>query len=400
MSAACEQAERPASLYRRYRPRSFEELYGQNPTARILRRALQSGSVHHAYLFAGPHGTGKTSTARILAACLNCERAPTAKPCGLCESCLSLASGGSLDLAEIDAATHSGVDDARLLSEHSALLPMGGGHRVFILDEAHMLSRSAWNALLKTLEEPPAHTVFVLATTEPAKVPATIADRCHRLRFRAASAAQVAALLARVSAAEGIAISAEARAALAQVAAGSFREALSMLEQARHYAGERIALSDVRAVADLVQEGEIDAILAALSDGGDAKALHALSRALDDGSDPQALAGALEARLRALLSIQTLRRVPRDLSLGPEQDRRLQVQARALRRATVAHLLDLLAFARQAARAGADPRAQLELAIVKAAHPSLYAATEALLTRVVRLERASRARRDAAAPSR
>jgi DNA polymerase-3 subunit gamma/tau len=387
------------SLYLRHRPRTLDALIGQQAAARILRRALESASVHHAYLFAGAHGTGKTSAARILAAALNCAIAPHGEPCGRCDSCLSIASGSSLDVIEIDAATHSGVEDARALCERSALLPMAGKRKVYILDEAHMLSRSAWNALLKTLEEPAPDTVFVLATTEPQKVPATVVDRCHRLRFARASAAQVAALLDRVGAAEGIVLEGEARRALAQAAAGSFREALSLLEQARHYAGCRIELADVHAVCGLVAPRALDAILAAIAQGADASALEALMRSLEEGAEPPALAGALEARLRGLLAVQTLGRVPRDLSLGQEHDRALRSQARALKRATVTHLLDLLAGAREAARAGADPRAQLELAIVKAAHPSLYAAVEALLARIVRLERASRERGGAAAPS-
>src|SRR3954447_9349988 len=192
------------SLYRRHRPRTFADVVGQEQVVRTLSNAVQRGKVHHAYLFVGSRGTGKTSTAKILAACLNCEQGPTIEPCGVCESCVSIASATSLDVIEMDAASNNSVDDIRDLREAVAYAPVSGRSKVYILDEAHMLSTAAWNAFLKTLEEPPPRTIFVLATTEAQKVLPTVVDRCHRFDFTRPSIEQVATVLSRVVQAESI----------------------------------------------------------------------------------------------------------------------------------------------------------------------------------------------------
>jgi DNA polymerase III subunit gamma/tau len=193
------------SLYRRHRPGSFDEVVGQQHVVRTLRNAVEQGKVHHAYLFVGSRGTGKTSMAKILARSLNCERGgPTVTPCGECESCLTIAAGVSIDVIEMDAASNRSVDDVRDLRERVAYAPTGGRWKVYILDEAHMLTKEAWNAFLKTLEEPPPNTVFVLATTEAHKVMATIADRCQRFDFQRPSLEQISEVLNRVAATEGI----------------------------------------------------------------------------------------------------------------------------------------------------------------------------------------------------
>ena len=215
---------------------------------RTLRNAIERDKVHHAYLFVGSRGTGKTSMAKILAACLNCERGPTVEPCGVCESCVSIAAASSLDVIEMDAASNNSVDDIRDLRESVAYAPVSGRRKVYILDEAHMLSTAAWNAFLKTLEEPPPNTVFVLATTEATKVPATVVDRCHRFDFHRPSVEQIAAVVRRAAEADSIEIPPEAAAALARSATGSFRDALGTLEQIVTYGGQQIALEDVLAV--------------------------------------------------------------------------------------------------------------------------------------------------------
>src|SRR3982751_1806943 len=220
------------SLYRRHRPGSFDEVVGQTHVVRTLRNAVEGGKVHHAYLFVGSRGTGKTSMAKILARSLNCERGgPTVTPCGECESCVTIAAGTSVDVIEMDAASNRSVDDVRDLRERVAYAPTGGRWKVYILDEAHMLTKEAWNAFLKTLEEPPPHTVFVLATTESHKVMATIADRAQRFVSHPPSPEQISGVLTRVAAQESITIDAPAVAMIARSAQGSFRDALGTLDQ-------------------------------------------------------------------------------------------------------------------------------------------------------------------------
>jgi DNA polymerase-3 subunit gamma/tau len=359
---------------------------GQEPVVRTLRNAVQRGKVHHAYLFVGSRGTGKTSMAKILAACLNCERGPTTEPCGECESCLSIARASSLDVIEMDAASNNSVDDIRELRESVAYAPVSGRRKVYILDEAHMLSTAAWNAFLKTLEEPPPSTVFVLATTEANKVPATVVDRCHRFDFHRPTVEQIASVVRRAALAESIEIPPEAVAALARSATGSFRDALGTLEQLVTYSGTQIALADVLAVLGVADARLLEETVDAVAEGDSRRALKALEESAEQGRDAASFASDLEVRARELLVVQTLGELPAELSLTPEADAALQAQSERVEHAAVIRLLELIGEALEAVRAGADARTRLELALVKAARPEVDGSMRALLARIERLE--------------
>jgi DNA polymerase-3 subunit gamma/tau len=376
------------SLYRRHRPRTFGEVVGQEHVVRTLRNAVSQGKVHHAYLFVGSRGTGKTSMAKILAACLNCEQGPTIEPCGRCESCVAIASATSLDVIEMDAASNNSVDDIRDLRESVVYAPVSGRHKVYILDEAHMLSTQAWNAFLKTLEEPPPNTVFVLATTEAGKVLPTVVDRCHRFDFARPSVEQLAAVVRRVAEAESITVAPDAVALLARHATGSFRDALGTLEQLVTYAGSEIATDDVLAVLGVADADLLFAALDAVAAADPRAALLTAARLAQTGRDALGFVRDLEAHARDLMVVQALGEVPAELRITPERDARLQEQAGRLGAGAVTRLLDLLAAALDATRNGSDARTQLELALVKAAAPAVDPSAQALAQRIERLEAA------------
>ena len=399
MSTQEQPQEQQRSLYRRHRPRTFAEVVGQEPVVRTLRNAVERGKVHHAYLFVGSRGTGKTSMAKILAACLNCENGPTIEPCGVCDSCLSIASATSLDVIEMDAASNNSVDDIRELRESVAYAPVSGRRKVYILDEAHMLSTAAWNAFLKTLEEPPPNTVFVLATTEANKVPATVVDRCHRFDFHRPTVEQIASVVRRAAIAESIEIPPPAVAALARSATGSFRDALGTLEQLVTYSGSDVALEDVLAVLGVADTRLLEATVDAVAQSDAAGALRSLEECVEQGRDAASFASDLEVRARELLIVQTLGEVPDELSLTPEADEALGAQAARVDHAAVVRLLELLGEAMEAVRAGADARTRLELALVKAAKPEVDGSMRALLARIERLEQGGAVAARAQAPA-
>ena len=357
---------------------------------RTLRNAVQRGQVHHAYLFVGSRGTGKTSMAKILAACLNCESGPTVEPCGTCESCRAIASATSLDVIEMDAASHNSVDDIRDLRERVAYAPVSGRHKVYILDEAHMLSPQAWNAFLKTLEEPPPNTIFVLATTEAQKVLPTVIDRCHRFDFARPTMEQIAGVVRRVAAAEGMELPDQALTLIARSATGSFRDALGTLEQLATYGGANVALEDVLAVLGVTGPELLVEAADAIANRDPRAALLVVARLAEAGRDPGSFIRDLESHARNLLVVRTLGGdVPPEISLTADEDARLADQAERTPRSDVIRLLDLIAAALEAVKAGADARTQVELALVKAAAPQDDVALPALLSRLERLEAAA-----------
>ncbi len=375
------------SLYRRHRPGSFEEVVGQQHVVRTLRNAVEGDKVHHAYLFVGSRGTGKTSMAKILARSLNCERGgPTVTPCGECESCVTIAAGTSVDVIEMDAASNRSVDDVRDLRERVAYAPAGGHWKVYILDEAHMLTKEAWNAFLKTLEEPPPNTVFVLATTESHKVMATIADRCQRFDFQRPTLEQISEVLNRVAAAESIEVDEGAAALIARSASGSFRDALGTLDQLVAFGGNQVGLDAVLEVlgaadAELLFEA-VDAVIAEDPKG----TLLAVEKMARSGRDPSQFARDLLAHLRHLLVTQTTGEVPASFVVTATDSARLEAQAGSIGAATLVRTIDELANALTAVREGDDARMAVEIALLKAARPDLDPGTEGLLRRIERLE--------------
>ncbi|MDM7992437.1 MAG: DNA polymerase III subunit gamma/tau [Candidatus Fermentibacter sp.] len=362
---------------RKWRPQGFEEVLAQDHITVTLRNAIESGRIGHAYLFAGPRGVGKTTTARILAKALNCEKGPTPDPCRVCSSCMRITAGSDLDVLEIDGASNRGIDEIRDLREKARYSSAGGGWKIYIIDEVHMLTREAFNALLKILEEPPPRVLFVFATTEPRKVPATIVSRCQRFDFRRIPAAQMAEYLAREAAGEGIEAEPEALAMVTRASGGSLRDALSIMDQLVSFTGGRITREGAASLLRVVQDGILEGIVGAALAGDPGGALDRVSEAFALGYSVEELNESLVEFLRNLL----LAASGGEAGLSDLSEAEAGV-FRSLASATcdtaVLDMLRIVTSAAAEARQSSQPRILLESAIVAASRLSWAVSLESL----------------------
>jgi len=375
------------SLYRKYRPQAPDEVLGQEHVVRALAGAVREGRLAHAFLFSGPRGTGKTSTARILAKMVNCEKGPTAEPCGVCEQCQRIRAGSHLDVVEIDAASHGGVDDARELRERAPTAPAQGREKVYIIDEAQRLSREAFDALLKLFEEPPPGVRFILATTEPHKMPATIIGRCQRFEFRRIPVETIAGHISTVARAEGIKVDDAVSEAIAREAEGSLRDALSLLDQAAVLGAGEVTGDVVDALIG-TPEADLQFDVADAVAVGDARGVFGgIQQLVQEGRDLRHFTTRITNHFRNLLLALVSPDDPAILDVPPELRPRLTGQAAKFSAAELDRILSLLLQAQTDMRWSTAPRLTLELALVRAAMPETDPQAGAVLARLERLER-------------
>jgi len=384
--------EAPLALYRRYRPETFAEVIGQDHVTTPLRAALSSNRVHHAYLFSGPRGCGKTTSARILARTLNCEKAPVADPCGECRSCRDLARGGpgSIDVIEIDAASHGGVDDARDLRERAFFAPVASRYKVYIIDEAHMVSPQGFNALLKLVEEPPPHLKFIFATTEPDKVIGTIRSRTHHYPFRLIPPRVLSAYLGELCELEGVTIEPAATPLVVRAGGGSARDTLSILDQLIGGAGEGgVTHALATGLLGFTPEALLDEVVDAFAADDGGTVFEVVDRVIETGQDPRRFTEDLLRRLRDLVIISAVPDAPASglIDVAEDQGERLVAQAARFGRSDLSRAADLVADGLTEMRGATAPRLLLELICARVLLPGADDSTNGLLARLDRIEK-------------
>jgi DNA polymerase-3 subunit gamma/tau len=380
------------ALYRKYRPGSFAEVVGQEHVTEPLQQALRSGRIHHAYLFSGPRGCGKTSSARILARSLNCEKGPTPTPCEVCDSCIALAPNGpgSLDVIEIDAASHNGVDDARELRERAFFAPVSSEFKIYIIDEAHMVTTAAFNALLKLVEEPPPHVKFIFATTEPEKVLTTIKSRTFHYRFRLIPPAVLRDFLADLCGREGITVDPLVLPLVVRAGAGSARDALSVLDQLAAGSGDDgISYDRALSILGYTDAALLDETVDGFAAGDGAAVFATVDRVIEAGIDPRRFAQDLLERFRDLVVLDAVADAGETglLDLPDDAVERMRAQAARFGRASLSRAGDVMSQALVDMRGTTSPRLVLELGCARVLLPSAASDESALLARLDRLER-------------
>ena len=380
------------ALYRRYRPETFEEVIGQDHVTGPLQQALRNQRINHAYLFSGPRGCGKTTSARILARCLNCEQGPTPTPCGTCRSCVGLARGaaGSIDVIEIDAASHGGVDDARDLRERAFFAPVESRYKIYILDEAHMVSSAGFNALLKVVEEPPPHLKFIFATTEPEKVIGTIRSRTHHYPFRLVPPGTLRDYLAELCDKEGIKVEPEVLPLVVRAGAGSVRDSLSVLDQLLAGADENgVSYANAAALLGYTDAALLDEAVSALATQSGGAAFEIVDRVVEGGHDPRRFLGDLLERLRDLVILNAVPDAGTKglISAPPDRLARMSEQAASFGQAELSRAADLANTGLTEMRGATAPRLLLELVFARILLPGGEESARSLAARLERLER-------------